>query len=47
MFFCKAGVRSKNAAALARQAGWGKVAEYKGSWVDWEGNGGAKEGGRS
>ncbi|TVY48072.1 Thiosulfate sulfurtransferase RDL2, mitochondrial [Lachnellula occidentalis] len=47
VFFCKAGVRSKAAAELARQAGWGKVGEYKGSWLDWEGKGGKIEGGRS
>ncbi|TVY21401.1 Mitochondrial thiosulfate sulfurtransferase RDL2 [Lachnellula arida] len=47
VFFCKAGVRSKTAAELARQAGWGKVGEYKGSWLDWEGKGGKIEGGRS
>jgi len=47
VFFCKAGVRSKTAAELARQAGWGKTGEYKGSCLDWEGKGGEKEGGRS
>lgn len=47
VFFCKAGVRSKAAAELARQAGWGKIGEYKGSWLDWEGKGGKIEGGRS
>lgn len=46
IFFCKAGVRSKAAAELARKAGWGSVGEYPGSWMDWEGKGGAKEGGR-
>ncbi|KAI6710470.1 hypothetical protein JHW43_007008 [Diplocarpon mali] len=46
VFFCKAGVRSKAAAAFARQAGWVKVAEYEGSWLDWDKNGGVKEGGR-
>lgn len=47
VFYCKSGVRSRAAAALARQAGWEQVSEYPGSWNDWEGNGGAKEGGRS
>lgn len=47
VFFCKSGVRSKAAAELARQAGWGNVGEYKGSWLDWEKNGGAKKGGRN
>ncbi|KAL2061705.1 hypothetical protein VTL71DRAFT_7083 [Oculimacula yallundae] len=46
VFYCKSGVRSRAAAALARQAGWGNVAEYQGSWLDWDKNGGAKEGGR-
>ncbi|PBP26045.1 rhodanese domain containing protein [Diplocarpon rosae] len=46
VFFCKAGVRSKAAAAFAWQAGWINVAEYPGSWLDWDKNGGAKEGGR-
>lgn len=38
--YCKAGVRSRAAAGLARQAGWEKVSEYQGSWLDWAGNGG-------
>lgn len=44
IFYCKSGVRSRAAAALARQAGWDNVAEYQGSWLDWDKNGGAKEG---
>lgn len=47
VFYCKSGVRSRAAADFARQAGWGTVAEYPGSWSDWEKNGGVKEGGRS
>jgi len=39
-------VRSRAAAALARQAGWERIGEYKGSWMDWEKNRGIKEGGR-
>lgn len=46
VFYCKAGVRSRAAAELAKQAGWEKVGEYAGSWLDWEKNGGRKEGGR-
>lgn len=38
--YCKAGVRSRAAAGLARQAGWEKVGEYQGSWLDWASNGG-------
>jgi rhodanese-related sulfurtransferase len=42
IFYCKAGVRSRAAAQLARHAGFGgTVSEYSGSWMDWEGNGGA------
>ncbi|KAH6629391.1 Rhodanese-like domain-containing protein [Boeremia exigua] len=40
IFFCKAGVRSKAAAGIARQAGYTNVGEYPGSWIDWERNGG-------
>ncbi|KAH7383741.1 Rhodanese-like domain-containing protein [Cadophora sp. MPI-SDFR-AT-0126] len=43
IFYCKSGVRSRTAAALARQAGWDNVAEYQGSWLDWDQNGGVKE----
>ncbi|CZS92271.1 related to D.melanogaster heat shock protein 67B2 [Rhynchosporium agropyri] len=46
VFYCKSGVRSRAAASLARQAGWGDVAEYQGSWLDWDKNGGVKEGSR-
>ena len=42
MFYCKAGVRSRAAAGMAREAGW-NAGEYTGSWLDWEKNGGAKE----
>jgi rhodanese-related sulfurtransferase len=44
VFYCRAGVRSRAAAELARQAGWEKVGEYSGSWLDWEKRGGEKEG---
>ncbi|KAH8659078.1 Rhodanese-like domain-containing protein [Tricladium varicosporioides] len=47
VFYCKAGVRSRAAAALAIQAGWKEVGEYPGSWMEWEGRGGEKVGGRS
>lgn len=40
VFYCKAGVRSSAAAQLAKQFGYENVAEYKGSWIDWERNGG-------
>jgi rhodanese-related sulfurtransferase len=40
VFYCKAGVRSSAAAQLAKQVGYENVAEYKGSWMDWEKNGG-------
>lgn len=40
VFYCKAGVRSSAAAQLAKQVGYTNVAEYRGSWMDWEKNGG-------
>jgi rhodanese-related sulfurtransferase len=43
VFYCKAGVRCRAAAELARQAGWENVGEYSGSWMDWEKRGGEKE----
>ncbi|TQS34171.1 hypothetical protein Golomagni_05455 [Golovinomyces magnicellulatus] len=36
VFYCKAGVRAKSAAALAQHAGWKSVGEYPGSWLDWD-----------
>ena len=36
LFYCKAGVRAKAAATLAQHAGWQKVGDYPGSWLDWE-----------
>ncbi|KAF5025467.1 hypothetical protein F66182_2443 [Fusarium sp. NRRL 66182] len=35
LFYCKAGVRAKAAAGLAQHAGWKKVGDYPGSWLDW------------
>ncbi|KAI0161765.1 Rhodanese-like protein [Hypoxylon sp. FL1284] len=40
VFYCKAGVRSRAAATLARQAGFRRVGEYPGSWLDWVRRGG-------
>jgi hypothetical protein len=40
-------VRSRAAAGLARAAGWEKVGDYSGSWLDWEKNKGKIEGGRN
>lgn len=40
VFYCKAGVRSRAAAELARLAGYRVVGEYPGSWIDWVGRGG-------
>lgn len=45
VFYCKAGVRCRAAAGFAKEAGWKDVAEYRGSWNDWEANGGRVEGG--
>ncbi|KAI9707000.1 MAG: hypothetical protein M1820_004588 [Bogoriella megaspora] len=43
VFYCKAGVRSSAAAKLALQGGYERVGEYRGSWMDWVGNGGKEE----
>lgn len=46
IFYCKAGVRSRQASLLAGQARptfGGKIGNYLGSWVDWEKNGGKSE----
>ncbi|KAI9762066.1 MAG: hypothetical protein M4579_000702 [Chaenotheca gracillima] len=36
VFYCKAGVRSAAAAVMARESGFEKIGEYRGSWLDWE-----------
>lgn len=43
VFYCKAGVRSRGAAGLAKDAGWTKVGEFPGSWVEWYEKGGKVE----
>ncbi|KAK3352342.1 Rhodanese-like domain-containing protein [Lasiosphaeria hispida] len=43
VFYCKAGVRSRGAASLAKEAGWTNVGEYPGSWLDWAEKGGEVE----
>ncbi|KAF4958844.1 hypothetical protein FSARC_10920 [Fusarium sarcochroum] len=43
LFYCKAGVRAKSAATLAQHAGWQKVGDYPGSWLDWEKHNGPVE----
>ena len=43
IFYCKAGVRSRAAAGIARTAGWKDVSEYPGSWLDWVKHGGKIE----
>ncbi|KAI0844721.1 Rhodanese-like protein [Daldinia vernicosa] len=43
VFYCKAGVRSRAAAQIAREAGWKNVGEYPGSWLDWVQKGGKIE----
>jgi len=43
VFYCKAGVRSRAAAELAKSAGWKKVGEYPGSWLEWFEKGGKIE----
>ncbi|CCU76964.1 putative protein of RHOD superfamily [Blumeria hordei DH14] len=43
VFFCRSGLRSAQAAELAMLAGWNKVGNYVGSWLDWEKRGGKIE----
>ena len=43
LFYCKAGVRARAAAGLAKHAGWENVGEYPGSWLDWEAQNGPVE----
>ncbi|KAI1142119.1 Rhodanese-like protein [Hypoxylon sp. FL0543] len=43
VFYCKAGVRSRAAAQIAREAGYKNVGEYPGSWLDWVEKGGKVE----
>jgi rhodanese-related sulfurtransferase len=44
IFYCKAGVRSRAAARLAQQAGFGgKIGEFPGSWMEWVEKGGKVE----
>jgi rhodanese-related sulfurtransferase len=44
VFYCKAGVRSRAAAQIAIQAGFGgKVGEFPGSWIEWAERGGDVE----
>ncbi|KAK4100827.1 Rhodanese-like protein, partial [Parathielavia hyrcaniae] len=43
VMYCRAGVRSRAAAGLASDAGWEKVGEYPGSWLDWFEKGGKVE----
>jgi len=35
IFYCKAGVRSTNASQIAKEAGYTKIGNYKGSFDDW------------
>lgn len=43
VFYCKAGVRAKTAAGLAKHAGWNCLGEYTGSWLDWAAKNGPVE----
>ena len=40
VFYCRAGVRSSAAAQVAEQAGYQRIGEYRGSWLEWEKMGG-------
>ncbi|KAL6719856.1 hypothetical protein ACLMJK_001777 [Lecanora helva] len=43
IFYCKAGVRSRAAARLAREWQGVRVGQYEEGWLGWEGNGGRVE----
>jgi len=43
VIYCRSGVRGRAAAGLARDAGWTKIGEYPGSWLDWLEKGGKAE----
>ena len=46
VFYCKSGVRSRQAARLAVQSGFGgkgRVGEFPGSWNEWSEKGGGVE----
>lgn len=43
VFYCKAGVRSRAAAGLAREAGWKNTGEFRGAWNEWFEKGGKVE----
>ena len=43
IFYCKAGVRSRAAAQMAREWKGVRVGEMRGGWLEWEGRGGEVE----
>ena len=43
IFYCKAGVRSRAAARMAREWQGVRVGEMRGGWMEWEGRGGEAE----
>ena len=43
IFYCKAGVRSRAAARMAREWVGVKAGDMKGGWMEWEGRGGEVE----
>ena len=43
IFYCKAGVRSRAAARMAREWEGVGVGEMRGGWMEWEGRGGEVE----
>lgn len=43
IFYCKAGVRSRAAARMAREWQGVKVGDMKGGWLEWSANGGEAE----
>ena len=43
IFYCKAGVRSRAAARMAREWEGVRVGDWTGGWIEWEGRGGGSE----
>ena len=43
IFYCKAGVRSRAAARMAREWVGIRAGDMKGGWMEWEKNGGKVE----
>ena len=46
LFYCKAGVRSRASAGLAKESGYKNINEYRGSYDDWLKNNGPSKSGK-